>query len=161
MCDKCNKKSCGGCCETKVITKQGLQGKKGDTGLTGKKGDTGPMGAGIVLFIPVGTLLESTITDFDSPIVTEAGDYIVSLEANVQKVGGSDISFNSYIRKNGANDTLNTNYQHLNRTSGINCTHTHVGKISLLVGQTAGFELAMSASAKILNGSIILSKISR
>lgn len=158
MCNSCGKNKC--CC-TKTVSKTGPKGDKGAKGATGPIGPTGPRGPGFIQFIPLapGDADEGTITQYDSAVVTEAGDYVVMLEANIEKVGGSDISFNSYIRKNGASDTLNVNYQHLNRTSGANCTHTHVGKVSLTVGQTAGIELAMSASARLLNGSIILSKI--
>ena len=165
MCNVCNKSKC--CC-TKTVSRtgprgpKGTAGKDGENGAPGTPGVTGPAGAGFIQFIPIpsGSADESTITQHDSSPVTEAGDYIVILEANIEKVGVMDISFNSYIRKNGVNDTLNVNYQHLNRTSGLNCTHTHTGKVSLTVGQTAGIELAMGGSSKVLNGSVILSKIS-
>lgn len=157
MCSVCNKSKC--CCKTTVITKQGLQGKQGKDGKIGPQGPQGVTGPGFVKFVGIPETLESTITNFDTSAVTESGDYIVLLELNVEKVGVSDISFNSYLRKNGVNDNLNINYQHLNRTSGLSCTHTHTAKVSLLVGQTAGYQLSMSSSAKILNGSIVLSKI--
>lgn len=153
MCQKCGKSKC--CCP-KVISKQGLKGPKGDKGPVGPRG---PMGPGIAQFIVIEAAPEDVISNFDSSPVTEAGDYVVALEANVEQVGVSDISFNSFFRKNGVADSLNINYQHLNRTSGVNCTHTHTAKVTLAVGQTAGFQLAMSSSAKVLNGSIVLSKI--
>lgn len=150
-----------GCCKTSCCTKTvSKTGPRGPKGATGKTGPTGPMGPGITSFTAVTEVTEGSIVSFNSPAVTEAGDYVVQLEMNVEKVGVSDISFNSFLLKNGVTDTLNANYQHLNRTSGINCTHTHTAKVSLIVGQTAGFQLNMSPSAKVLNGSIVLSKIS-
>ena len=159
MCNSCGKTKC--CC-LKVITERGPRGLSGKDGKTGPTGPIGPAGPGVLQFIAVGEILEDTIQTIESAAVTIAGDYIVALEANVEKVliiTPADISFNSYLTKNTVTQNLNANYQHLNRTSGLNCTHTHTAKITLAIGDTVGFQLAMGATAKILNGSIVLSKL--
>jgi len=150
-----------GCCKTKCCIKTvSKTGPRGPKGATGKTGATGPIGPGVTSFTAIPETAYSTVTDFQSPAVIEAGDYIVQLELNAEKVGVSDMSFYSDLIKNGITETLNVNYHHLNRTSGVNCTHTHTAKITLAIGDVAGYKLSMSSSAKILNGSIVLSKIS-
>lgn len=141
MC-KCNSK-CN--CNITSTTK----GEKGDAGATGATGPTA------IYFIP----LTDALTEFT---VLLDGDYVLQLEANVERDSGESFaSVSSDLTKNGVAEVGNNNGNHTLQylLADNKYTYTHNAKInSVVAGDTIGFDLTLGFSL-LINGSITIIKL--